>query len=218
MVLVGALGAFSTASALTVNLGAKASTSVKVPGNATSSLQTSVKGNATSSMAQSKTTGNATSSYARTNNYATTSTKGNGKVNAETHGSVVVAVVKNLLSVAERDGGIGAQVRLVAQSQNESASTTVKAMTEIEHRNFLKRLFFGSDYKNLGELRTEVVRAQNDISRLEDAYDRTQDASLKADLRAQIDALTQAQVKLDAFIKAHESSFSLFGWMKNHSE
>src|SRR3989344_46712 len=149
--LLATLGMFSTVGAISVNVDANAN--VNTGGNATSSIQTSVKGNATSSTAQNKVTGNATSSATKSSNNssAMSSVKSSKGVSAETHGSAVVAVVKALLNVANRDGGIGGEVRLVAQSQNESASTTVKAMTEVENRNFLTKLFFGSDYKNLGQ-------------------------------------------------------------------
>ena len=210
--LVLSLGSFSTANALSIGVDVNANAEVKTQGNATSSSKTEVKGNATSSIAKSEVRGNATSS-------GRTEVKGNAtstaaKLKAETHGSAVVAIVKALLSAAARDGGIGAEVRLVAQSQNDSASTTVKAMTEVEKRGFLKKFLFGSDYKNIGQLRSEMVKTQNDVEKLEKLVLRATDAQAKTELDAQITALEATQAKLEAFVKANESSFSLFGWLK----
>ncbi len=209
-VLMLSLTTFSRAEALSVDVNANtqvdasrssvsasaSSTNATNSGNATSTLRTAVKGNATSSSAQAK-------------------SKANGHLTAENHGSAVVAIVKSLLSIADRDGRIGAEVRVVAQSQNDSASTTMKSMTKLEKRGFFTKFLVGSDYKNVGAVRSEMVRTENDINRLEKVYDRTTSAEVRADLRSQIDALKAEEVKLEAFVKANESSFSLLGWLVN---
>ncbi len=214
LALVFSLGSFSTAHALSIGVDVNTNAEVKTQGNATSSTKTEVKGNATSSSAKSEVHGNATSS-------GRTEVKGNAtssiaKLNAETHGSAVVAIVKALLNAANRDGGIGAEVRVVAQSQNDSASTTVNAMTQIEKRGLLRRILFGSDHKNLGQLRSAMVKTENNIEKLKELIMRTSDAQLKAELNTQVNALADSEVKLESFIKAHESSFSLLGWVKSN--
>lgn len=213
LALMLSIGSFSTASALSIiEVDTSVNAEVKTQGNTISTVKTEVKGNATSSNAKTLVRGNATSS-------SRTEVKGNdtsagAKLKSETHGSEVVAIVKALLEIANRDLGIGAEVRVIAQSQNDSASTTLKAVTKVEKRGVLKRIFFGSDYKNIGQLRSEMVKTQNDIEKLEKLVPRATDAEVKADLNIQINVLKATQVKLATFIKANESSFSLFGWMK----
>ncbi|MGE5541087.1 MAG: hypothetical protein ACM3TU_02265 [Bacillota bacterium] len=131
---------------------------------------------------------------------------------AEAHRSEVANFVHSLLSVADRDGGIGAEVRQVAQSQNDSASTTVEAMTKLEMRSKLATFLVGTDWKALGTLRSESAKASADIDHLKTLLNQASSTEVRADLQADIDALTQAKADIDAFISAHESSFSLFGW------
>ena len=100
----------------------------------------------------------------------------------------------------------------MAQSQNDSASTTAEAMTKVEDRGALRTLFFGSDYKNLGVIKSEIVTAENNINQLKNLLAKTTSDTDKAELTAQIKVLEDSKVKVDAFVKTHESSFSLFGW------
>lgn len=179
-------------------------------------------GNATSSAAKNTGVGATTSATASTNADASTPKRSddsasvtarvNGQLTAEAHRSSVAAFVRSLLSVANREGGIGAQVRVVAQSQMDSASTSARAMMNIENRSKVKTFFLGSDYKSLGQLWSETVVTQNNIATLETLRDSATSAEAKAELSAQIEVLEDTQADLEAYVEAHEDSFSLFGW------
>lgn len=130
----------------------------------------------------------------------------------ESHRSSVADFVHSLLEVADREPGIGEEVRVIAQRQNESGSTTVKAMKEVEDRNGVKTLLFGTDYKNLGVLRAEIATSSQQIERLKALVLQTTNPVDKASLEAQIAVLEANQVKLDQFIKDHENTFSFLGW------
>lgn len=200
-VIMLSLALFSNVSAQnigSVNVEAKADIELKTQGNATSaSAKTVVRGNATSAAAKSDHVGGA---------------EANGELTAGTHRSTVASFIESLLNVANREGGIGAEVRLIAQVQNESASTSVNAIAKIENRAKIQTFLFGSDYKNLGELRSEIVTTKNNIDKLKRLSDKATSDVDKAELAAQIKVLEDSQVKIEAFIKAHEDSFSVFGW------
>lgn len=128
------------------------------------------------------------------------------------HRSVVATFVHSLLTVADREGGIGAQVRAIAKAQNDSGTTTVSAMTQIDSRSGLKTFFFGSDYKNLGKIRAEIATTTKTLEQLKALLSSTTNVSDRAELSAQINALQAEQVRVQAYVKAHEDVFSLFGW------
>ena len=131
---------------------------------------------------------------------------------AETHRSAVAEVVASLLAVSERSGGIGAEVRAVAQSQQETASSTAEAVAKVAGRSAVMSFLFGTDWKSLGEIRSAVARGNADIARLERAAEDAGSASVRAELEAQIEALATEQEELAAFVAEHESKFNLFGW------
>lgn len=188
-----------------VDVRAQATTS-QASGSARTEATTSVRGNATSSAKKSE-------KATTTTTVRATTTKSNASVNGQEHMSAVARFVQSLLAVANREGGIGAQVRVIAQAQNDTASSSATAITKLESRGKLRTLLFGTDYKSVGQLRSDMATTEANIEALQKLLEKTTNTTTKAELEAEIKALQAAQVKLDAFVKAHESSFSLFGWM-----
>lgn len=164
-----------------------------------------------------KTDAHATSSARATTtregaNEHASSTKTQGIVTAEAHQSVVASFVHSLLDVADRESGIGAQVRVIAQEQSDSEATTSEAIAIIDGRSALKTFLIGSDYRNLGALRSHLAVTEKHIAALKILSEKAVNASDRTELDAQIKTLEDEQVKLDAFVTAHETRFSLFGW------
>jgi hypothetical protein len=137
----------------------------------------------------------------------------NGQINAQEHRSAVANFVQNLLQVADREGGIGQQVRVIAQDQNQSSETTVQAMEQVQSRGRVMTFFFGPDYKNLGTLRSEMVQTRNRLAQLNRLVDSAQSESDKTELQNQIQTLEQEQTKIEDLISSKEDQFSLFGWL-----
>ncbi len=136
-----------------------------------------------------------------------------GENEADEHRSAVASFVQGLLKVADRNkGGIGEEVRAVAREQDESEATTTKAIAEVESRGSLKTFFLGTDYKNLGMLRSEMVKTANRLDRLNRLLASMTTSTGATSTLEQVQVLTRAQAKLEAFLKADENKFSLFGW------
>ena len=135
-----------------------------------------------------------------------------GKEMREEHRSEVAERVQELLQVADRAGGIGSEVRDIAHDIASSSERQDEAKTSVENRPGWLVFIIGSDYGNLGKLRSEISTTQNQIERLTNAMNRATDASVKADLQAQIDALQVQASTTNAFVKDNESNFSIFGW------
>lgn len=135
-----------------------------------------------------------------------------GKEISEQHKSNVANVVKDLTDLADKDTNIGEDVRAVAKEQETSNEHATEAMKAIEARGGFKTFLIGTDYKNIGALRSEVVTTQNSIDRLTKAMDRATDDFVKAELDTQIKALQETNTNATNFINTNESKFSLFGW------
>lgn len=136
-----------------------------------------------------------------------------GKVNLEQHRSAVADFVQGLLEVAEKEEKIGQQVKVIAQQQNQSVDTTVQAMEKVQTRSKIKTFLLGSDYKNLGALRSEMVQTRNRLEQLNKLMENVQNEGDRTELQNQIQTLEQEQVKIESFIKVQEDKFSLFGWL-----
>jgi len=145
------------------------------------------------------------------NNQAGTSTPSK-RGNADIHRSTVSIFVKNLLDVANETGdGIGDEVRVIAQEQNDAKEKVSSAIDAIESRGGFKAFLIGTDYKNIGMIRSEMVKTQASIDKLNRAIEKMPTSTV-ATTSQEILNLTQEQERLNNFIKQNESKFSLFGW------
>jgi hypothetical protein len=135
-----------------------------------------------------------------------------GQFNAELHRSAVATFVQSLLAVADRDGGIGQEVRSIAQQQNDIKNRTSDLINAVENRNKVKAFFIGTSYKNLGELQSQMVNSQNQIEQLKRLAEKAENEGDKIELQNQIQTLEQEQTNISNFIAQNENKFSLFGW------
>ncbi len=188
-------------------------------------IKSQTDGKGTSTEAKRINNNNATGTFEKNDNSTSTkerednatNTENNGandenELNADSHRSDVALFVHSLLDIANREGGIGNQVRLIAQSQNDSATTTASAMDKVEEQSSLRTFFFGSDYKNLGVIRSELATTTANIEKLKVLLGSVTNVADRASLGVQIQALEAEQAKLDSYITNHENMFSLFGW------
>ncbi|MFA5777078.1 MAG: hypothetical protein WC906_01410 [Parcubacteria group bacterium] len=135
-----------------------------------------------------------------------------GQFNAEWHRNTVATFVQSLLTVADREGGIGQEVKVIANKQNDTKDRASDLMNAIENRNKVKTFLIGTSYKNLGELRSQMVDSRNQIEQLKRLAGEVANEGDKAELQTQIQTLEQEQTKINDFITQNESRFSLFGW------
>ena len=129
------------------------------------------------------------------------------------HRSKVAEAVLKLVELAGKDKNIGEEISQVAKEEDESSEKVAEAIKEVENRGKFKTFLIGTDYKNIGAIRSEIVRSDNNIDRLAKAKERTLDPILKAELDVQVAALQKANDDAEAFVKANESKFSIFGWL-----
>jgi len=135
------------------------------------------------------------------------------QVSGAEHRSTVATFVQNLLNVADREQeGIGEEVKAIAQAQNETKDKVADGIDKINNRSKIKTFLIGTDYKNIGQLRSEMVKTRNQIDQLNRLVDKTTSEENKTTLQGQIQTLEQEQQKIEDFLKANESKFSLFGW------
>ncbi len=196
--ILAALATFSVVSAqgLSVSVSAKANVGAATASTTASTTVKENKGNSTTTK----------------NNNASTTANTDGQLNADSHRSAVSLFVKSLLDIANREGGIGSQVRLIAQKQNVSATTTTSAMAKVDGRSTLRTLLLGTDYKNLGVIRSEIATTSGNIAQLKTLLSGVVNESDRVALDAQIKVLENQQIKIEAYVKAHENVFGVFGW------
>ena len=127
--------------------------------------------------------------------------------------SNVANVVSKLKDVAGKDKNIGEEVRQIAKEQEESVEEVESAKEAVEEKGGFRVFLIGTDYKNIGVLRSKIVTTQNHLQRLVKAIDRTTDPETKAELEKRVLELQDIKTEVETFVKDHEGQFSILGWL-----
>lgn len=132
---------------------------------------------------------------------------------AEKFRNRVQEVAQELRDVAGKDQNIGEEISEVAKEQGEIADEDGEAMEAVETRGKFRSFLFGTDYRNIGKIRRNMVRSQNHINRLESARERATSDEVKEQINEKIADLQQIQSDTETFIQEYEDKFSLLGWL-----
>lgn len=137
--------------------------------------------------------------------------------NATAVGATEVSeAVHELLNSPSREGGIGSQVKLIAQQQIKSQEKVQEHLQKLEQVRTWKRLLFGADTEALGELDMQANQIRQRIEQFKSLANQVvveDDAQMLAET---IDALEDQDAALQEKIQKEKSTFSLFGWMKKY--
>ena len=136
--------------------------------------------------------------------------------NARDHMSSVSVYVEELLAMPDRQGGIGQQVRVIAQEQNQVQQQIGDELTTLENKSTLRKRLFGTDYKAVRNLEGLIEQNQLRIQQLEHLQIQTQNQSEQVQIQAAIEALIQQNTALQEQVQAELNYKSLFGWLMNY--
>ncbi len=135
------------------------------------------------------------------------------QLDGQEHLGVINDSVQNLLELADKeDGEVSDKIKEIAKEQDVNKDTVSKEIDQIHNRSKIKTFLIGTDYENVGQLRSEMVKTSNQIDQLNGLLDQTKKVENKTALEAQIKVLEQEQQKIGDLLVANESKFSLFGW------
>lgn len=142
-----------------------------------------------------------------------------GKTNAQVHREKSQAVIRNLNQVMQQEQSIGnlesgAEIQSVVREQMQNQEQTAQAIEDVEKRGRIKTFLVGTDYKNLGQLRSSLVHNRNEIRKLTRTITQVQaTGGDAAALQLQLATLMQERERIKEVIVAHETEFSLLGWV-----
>lgn len=139
--------------------------------------------------------------------------KKTGLENAETRRSQVANAVQAMLAVADRDGGIGEQVRTIAQEQEKNFEDVEAGLEKIQNRNKFIRFILGADYKEIKKAKDLLEQADNGTQELTRLRDQVHDSVDQAAMQEQLQTLSQIRDQVQAKLDEAQKGFSLFGWL-----
>ncbi len=130
--------------------------------------------------------------------------------------SRVANAVQEMLGVAERNQnnqGVGEQIRVIAQIQNQNQEQIETQMKQVKNRGRLKKFFFGPDYKNLNSVEDRLANHEEKLGQLRQLATQIADEADAAKLQEQIAVMEQVKTELAKEVVVESKGFSLFGWL-----
>lgn len=131
----------------------------------------------------------------------------------EKYTNEITTSTQSLLDVANKEkGDVGEKIKKIVDEQNNNKDDIAKGLEKIQKRSKVKTFLLGTDYKNIGQVRSEIVKTSNQIDQLNEVLGQTTNADTKTIIQDQVKTLEQQQQKIGDVLVANESKFSLFGW------
>jgi hypothetical protein len=127
--------------------------------------------------------------------------------------SNVAQKVEELLTTQEAKGGIGDDVRKVAQEQKDAQGKIQQELKKVDNRGGLLKLLVGPDYKALKSMQKQMEQNQLRIQTLEQLKNQLLNQGELTSVQEAIQALIEQNTALQDRISLEEGNFSLLGWL-----
>jgi hypothetical protein len=129
--------------------------------------------------------------------------------------SRVANAVQEMLQVAERNQGVGQQIRTIAQNQNQNQKEIEMTLEHVKNNrgNAVWRFFFGPNkyiYMAEGKLTSHAEKLE-ELKELASQVENEADVEI---LGKQIEIMEQVKTELGEEIREESKGFSLFGWLR----
>jgi len=141
------------------------------------------------------------------------SDKSKGLENAVQRRSEVANAVQEMLKVADRNGGIGQEVRVIAQAQNETQEQAEKSLEKVQSRSNFAKFFIGLNNKEIKNAKEYLNQNKEQIKNLIELKNKIVNSVDKTMLEEQISVLEKAYSDIQNNLDQTKNKFSLLGWL-----
>lgn len=134
---------------------------------------------------------------------------------SEQRKSQVAIAVQAMLQIADRDIGIGQQVRIIAQNQNQNQIKLEKNVEKIQSRGGFAKFFIGPNYGEIKDAEKTLEQNKEQIRQMNQIRTQLSNEGDQQQLAEQIKVLEQYNQEIESLLSAAQDGFSLFGWLNN---
>lgn len=127
--------------------------------------------------------------------------------------SEVANAVQTMLQFADKaKGGIGEEVKVIAQNQIQNHDAAEKALESVNTRSSFTKFLIGPKYSEIKNAEKIIEKNQEQIQQLTELKAKLSIAADQQLLDNQISILEKANLNITDSLSTAEKGFSLFGW------
>lgn len=134
-------------------------------------------------------------------------------VNAQQRRSQVANAVQEMIQVAERSGGIGEQIRTIAQAQNQNQVKLEESVEAVQKRSDIVKFIIGPNYKEIGSAERILEQNREQIQQINQIKTQLENSADQQVLTEQVQLLENANLEIENALNNSQNGFSLLGWM-----
>ena len=132
---------------------------------------------------------------------------------AEQRRSQVANAVQEMLKVADRNGGIGQQVKVIAQNQNQNQEKIEESLKKAQERSAFAKFFVGPNYGEINNAKKLLEQNREQIKELNQVKSQLVYQGDQQAIAQQIQTLEKAALEIENSLGVSEKGFSMLGWM-----
>lgn len=123
--------------------------------------------------------------------------------------------VHQLIDTIGAKGGIGSEVKEIAQNQTKLQDEIKTTFNQLNSRSALAKFFFGSDKKNIQTMTQQMEQNRLLIQQLEELKLQTKNSDELKQLQETINSMTSQNTSLQNKIDLENKSKGIFNWFIN---
>ena len=127
--------------------------------------------------------------------------------------SVVANAVQEIVKVADRNGGIGQEIKVIAQTQTQNQEKLETGIQKIQSRSGFAKFFIGPNYSEIKSSQKLLEQNREQIQKLNEARTQIVNQGDQLQVIEQIQALEQVNQQIETLLSESQKGFSLFGWL-----
>ncbi|MCK5022053.1 MAG: hypothetical protein KAR54_02290 [Candidatus Pacebacteria bacterium] len=127
--------------------------------------------------------------------------------------SRVANSVQEIERIATRNAGIGNQIRVIAQNQNQNQEQMENSLEIAQQRKGFTKFLIGPNYGQLKDTEERLENHNQNLEELKGLRDQIQVSSDQILLDQQIQVMEDIKLELEGAIGEEQKGFSLFGWL-----
>ncbi|MFH1537218.1 MAG: trypsin-like peptidase domain-containing protein [Patescibacteria group bacterium] len=132
---------------------------------------------------------------------------------SEQRRSIVANAVQEIIKVAERNGGIGQEIKVIAQTQTQNQEKLEAGIQKIQSRSGFAKFFIGPNYGEIKNSQKLLEQNKEQIQKLNEARTQIMNQGDQLQIIEQIEALEQVSQQIETSLNESQKGFSLFGWV-----
>ncbi len=127
--------------------------------------------------------------------------------------SIVANAVQEMVKVAERNGGVGQEIKVIAQTQTQNQEKLETGIQKIQSRSGFVKFFIGPNYGEIKNSQKLLEQSKKQTQELNQLRIQVVNQGDQLQIVEQIQLLEQANQQIETSLNETQKGFSLLGWI-----